>query len=793
MATDWIAWYVLVTVLGWLAYPLVHRLLPHLPDRGYTLAKPFALLVWGFLFWLLASLRILQNDLGGTLLALFLLAGLSVFSLRGGRLQELVAWLRAQNRFVLAAEAVFLISFIAWALVRAANPEIAGTEKPMEMAFINAILRAPNFPPNDPWLSGYAISYYYFGYVMIAMLTRLTGVSGGAAFNLALALWLGLTSLAAYGLVYNLAHARRSREPGERALAAGAWALLGPFFILIVSNLQGFLEMLHARGVFWHQAADGSWQSRFWQGINIQEVCLPPAAPFSWEPERVTGIWWWRASRVLQDFDLSHAARIAAGETCVVGKEIIDEFPFFAYLLGDLHPHLLAMPFALLVVGLALNLYLQPRGSFLEGLGAGEWLRRFWSRTPASLSDLALWNWVRTPDFWAAGLALGGLAFLNTWDFPIYVGLFAAVCVLVRYQKLGWGRRRLGELIETAAALGIAGIVLYFPFYTGFASQAGGLLPSLSFFTRGVYLWVMFAPLLLPILAWLVWLWVQRRAVFPWKTGLKAAVGIVGGIWILSYLFGLIAASLPGLARLALGAAGETGRFSGFAQTLLHTGERFFGLHGGASPSGVLLGSLGLRFLSPGTWLTLLGLLALVWAGLASFSPTARAKGQACAVDTGVQSGTVPDALPGSPHAFVLLLALTGCGLALIPEFFYLRDQFGWRMNTIFKFYFQVWILWGLAAAYASLVLWQVLRRGWQVAYRVAWFGLLLMALAYPFFGLKMKFSGIRTELLTLDGTAAIARHNPDEMAAIEWLRTAPYGTIAEAIGGSYSGYARIS
>ena len=40
-----------------------------------------------------------------------------------------------------------------------------------------------------------------------------------------------------------------------------------------------------------------------------------------------------------------------------VWHEIIDEFPFFSYLLGDLHPHVLAMPFDLLAVGVALNLF----------------------------------------------------------------------------------------------------------------------------------------------------------------------------------------------------------------------------------------------------------------------------------------------------------------------------------------------------------------------------------------------------------------------------------------------------
>ncbi len=81
---------------------------------------------------------------------------------------ETAAWLRERRGLVLATELLFLALFVFMALVRAANPDASGTEKPMELAFINSILRSPAFPPADPWLSGYAISYYYFGYVMVA-------------------------------------------------------------------------------------------------------------------------------------------------------------------------------------------------------------------------------------------------------------------------------------------------------------------------------------------------------------------------------------------------------------------------------------------------------------------------------------------------------------------------------------------------------------------------------------------------------------------------------------------------
>ena len=52
-------------------------------------------------------------------------------------------------------------------------------------------------------------------------------------------------------------------------------------------------------------------------------------------------------------------------------------------------------------------------------------------------------------------------------------------------------------------------------------------------------------------------------------------------------------------------------------------------------------------------------------------------------------------------HRFAAALVVVGAALVLIPEFFYLRDLFGSRMNTIFKFYFQGWTLLSLTAAYA--------------------------------------------------------------------------------------------
>ncbi len=102
----------------------------------------------------------------------------------------MIDWVRKNARLILTTEILFLIAFACMAFIRANNPEVttAGGEKWMEVAFINAILHSPTFPPHDPWLSGYAISYYYFGYVMAAILAKLTAVSAPVAHNLMLSL-----------------------------------------------------------------------------------------------------------------------------------------------------------------------------------------------------------------------------------------------------------------------------------------------------------------------------------------------------------------------------------------------------------------------------------------------------------------------------------------------------------------------------------------------------------------------------------------------------------------------------
>ncbi|MEO8356416.1 MAG: DUF2298 domain-containing protein [Chloroflexota bacterium] len=734
--TAFISWYIVITLLGWLTFPLAYTLFPALADRGYTLARTFGLLIWGYVFWLFASLRLAQNDSGGLLLALLILIGLSGWayakdkgqwtmdddSVHGQR--SILDWVRENSRLILATELLFLIAFAFMAFIRANNPEIftAGGEKWMETAFINAILHSPTFPPHDPWLSGYAISYYYFGYVMTAMLAKLTSTAAPVAHNLMLSVICALSAVGAYGLLVNLLSAyRRSKgEEERRGVLPALGALLAPLFLLIVSNLAGFFESLHSRGIGWTFNTEGTATSSFWSWLDLQVLTKTPGLPLKWTPDEF--FWWWRASRVIQDYELNGTVH-----------EIIDEFPFFSYLLGDLHPHVLAMPFNLLAVAVALNLFL------------GGW--------PGTINFFFGQLKISRIGFFIIALVLGGLAFLNTWDILTGAALIVFSYALARVREAGWGWERIEDILILTIPAMLTAFVMYLPFFIGFDSQAGGVIPNFMFVTRGAHLWVMWGTLFIPLFAYLVHVW-RNNGSANWRAGILTAFGMLITLLAAMFIIGFLAWRLqPDLVNGILAAQGrDAGAF--IADSMLR------------------------RLKYVGSLLTLLALLIPSIAFLAKRDPR---DGQPFTLH---------------PSSFILLLIALGTLLILGPDYLYLRDNFGYRINTVFKFYYQAWILLSLAAAFGIAVMLSELRGLASTVYAVLIVAVIALGLFYPVFSLPSKtdrFKMNNPEQRTLDGAAYLANIMPDDYQAFQFMEQLDPGVVAEAVGGQYSEFARVS
>jgi YYY domain-containing protein len=734
---SFIYWYLLITLLGMLAFPLAYKLLPGLADRGYTLARTLGLLIWGYLFWLLGSLGVLENSAAAEVFALTILAAFGYLAWCSLDKIELFNWLRQQRRMVIVVEALFLLAFMGWSIVRSANPEIVGTEKPMELAFVNALLSSPTLPPHDPWLSGHDISYYYFGYVMVAMLARLTGTLGGVAFNLGISLVFALTAIGAYGVLYNMLNVRREREDDSKAAGFSFSALIAPLFVLIISNLSGLLQLMRVYGVFWRKTVEGQWVSPFWAWLDIGSLSTPPTETSfkHW--------WWWQGSRIVQDYDYLWNKK----------EGVIDEFPFFSFLLADLHAHVMALPFGFMAMALALNL--------LSARCLGQ-MRCYWIRLDLDLLSYGF-----------AAFVLGALGFLNAWDFPFYVALFAGAYVIKRLHDSNQAdtghefslAKSAKEFIAMGVSLGVIGGLAFLPFYQGFSSQAGGLVPNLIYITKGVYEWIMFAPLLLPIFGLLIYLWRLYGDRRRFITGVKASLVLLAMLLVVTAALTALLAGGTVLEKVNPQASFETSAFLGSLQ----------------APGFQELISEGIarRLQTPGTLLTLMPILIIVFALLWPWR-------SALSVKDDVQ-------MPSTGQTFALLLILLGAVLVLIPEFVYLRDFFRFRINTIFKLYYLAWVVWSVAAAYGMVVVWRKVTGFPGITFKTISITLLIVALLYPGMALWTKTNGFNPRQWELDGTAYLMRHNPDEAAAIKWLQEAPLGIVAESVGSSYSDHARIS
>jgi YYY domain-containing protein len=755
-AWAFLRWWGCTLIVALAVWPITYQCLKRLPDRGFAFARMFGLIGVGYFFWLGCWLHFWPNIPGAVWLcaAVFLVAGVILAQRRG---EKPWAWIREHWKEALFTEGVFVVLLAILTFFRSYDAGAVHTERPMDLAFLNAIMRSTYFPPQDPWLSGYAISYYHFGYILTGMLGKMSGLIGSVAYNFGGVNSFSLAGLGAFGLLRNLlllrAKARADRAPKmEPPASATPWrkaqkpggstylfvSLLAPFMLLFLGNLEGSLDVLYSEHVGWQ---DG--QGFFWKWLDINRLNEPPSGTTSVIPSR--SWWWWTAARVINDRDLNGKS--------IYDDGLIDEFPAFSFVIGDMHPHVMALPFLIAALVVVLETLLRGGGAFEE-------------------SKFERWSFILF-----GSLSLGSLVFLNTWDILI-LGM-AAIAGWV-----GWKMSRkeitFGPLTGWLAYLGrwgctaVLAIAFFVPFLIGFTSQAGGILPNVLFPTKGAQFFVMFGTLLVPIFGWLILdLWSRewkpdwRRALLVGSAGL--AILVLGS---LVFAFGL--ALDPQVVNSLQGVLGSFAPASAMGAVLLR------------------------RVSDPGSTLIPVGLIVVSMAVVFGWLRRSSAESEppSESADRPMDDRWV--------NAFVLILVFWGALLVLFPEYFYLRDLFGSRINTVFKFYFQGWAFFSLAAAYGTIRLGQTVFDQWEKnnarwAYSAVGSILVLVVLllgaVYYTMAVWTKTNGLKAPAgATLDASAYMKQTHPDDALAITWILANIHdnGPIAVAVGGDYDEYAAL-
>ena len=493
-----LVWYLLVSIIGWTMIPFTRIVFCGLRYKGWGLSRLLGMIVLSYFVWVGGSIGISVTR-GYILLVFLALVAVNAFIFIRNR-HSIILDFSSQIRSLLTIELVFLGFFLFFLLIRIGNPDLwhpyKGGEKPMDFAYFNALIKSVRFPPYDPWYAGGYINYYYWGFVLAAVPTKLLGILPSIAYNLFLPTFFAMTAIGAFTVGINLL------EPtSKKKELVGGLIAIG--FVLLIGNLgtvkmifQGFLKLGET---YLPSSSDGLFGNLriFFTGF-IEYIKL---GRFNYYP----GDWYWIPSRAIPG-------------------EPITEFPFFTFLYGDPHAHLFAYPITLLSFSWALSFILNQ------------------------------WKYKNSFNRWinvlAGALIVGALRPTNTWDLPVFlvISIFSIIYTSFKYGEpeqdwLTAISSKWGIIITTiiyAATFLVFSFILFSPFakwygqaYTSFAIWKGDKTPLWAYFSHwGIFMFVICSWLIFEVIKWMKLTRISKvNDWFKNKELIIISAGLLAGFW----------------------------------------------------------------------------------------------------------------------------------------------------------------------------------------------------------------------------------------------------------------------
>ncbi len=409
-ADFWIVlqWWAVLFLVGAIAFPLTKRLFANWWDGGYFFAKAAGMAVVTYLVYLVGTIRLLPFTLPTIVISMVVVFGVGLFLNKSYKAN---ASNKTNMVLILVEEVFFLVALLFWSWIKGHEPSIRALEKFMDFGFTKSVLNSLYFPAPDMWYAGGTINYYYFGHIVLAVLTKLSGVDLAYTFNLMLATLFALTLTMSFSIGYQIGKIGGVGRRWGKIMAG----VLTAFLVTLAGNLQTVYAF--TQGYTGDPPAGGP--PPFWQlGVSL---------------EGLAKYWYANATRFI--------------------PYTIHEFPSYSFVVSDVHGHVMSLPFVLLAIGLLIIMSLQ---------GAeGDAAISLQSRLLRRMNGIAMTRLV----FY--GFLVGILLMTNALDGPIYFGLFFLLTYMTH-------RTYKTYMITTGMVAFIAGITSL-PFLLHFKSFVNGI------------------------------------------------------------------------------------------------------------------------------------------------------------------------------------------------------------------------------------------------------------------------------------------------------------------------------
>ena len=331
-----VGWYLIGSddtkyVLIWCAYlllcgvavlPLGAYIFRNVGSGGFILTQTMGVVLVSIFVWTFTYIKIYRFNRILVFVAVFLI-GIACYVIPPLR-REFIKTIRRPFYIEKASFEllVFMLVLTILCYYKGFTPIINGQEKFMDYGFIMSMLRNGSLPANDMWLAGYSINYYYFGQYIWAVVIKATNIPSGVGYNLAMCSATALPFAMSFSIGKFMIEAASKRGFKDNRIIK----YIAGFFTGCAVSLWG-----NSHSFYYDEKSVGNSLLEVFKNMGIDvgrtdRFFYPDSTRFiGWNP----------------DLGVDYT---------------IEEFPFYSYIVGDLHAHVISMIIVLLISAIILSM-----------------------------------------------------------------------------------------------------------------------------------------------------------------------------------------------------------------------------------------------------------------------------------------------------------------------------------------------------------------------------------------------------------------------------------------------------